>query len=122
MCVGFLTMTDAAKKAIDEVGPDTVAVLAQLGRFDLVALLLAAIGLILVAGGVFAFVNFRSIAKKHVIEEARSVAAAEAAIIANEYLQRELPELLKEYSEFFGQTKTSADAANEMAAAQEDPK
>lgn len=90
--------------------PELVEYMAQTGRFDLVSLLLAAIGLILVAGGIFAFVNFRSVAAKHAKEEAKKVAAIVSERVANEYLQRELPELLREYRDFMDTELTDEDA------------
>jgi len=68
---------------------DATAAAAQLGRLDLVSLLLAAIGLILVAGGVYAFINFRKIAREQATEEAKKTAEEVAELIVNEYLQRE---------------------------------
>lgn len=90
--------------------PELTQYMAQTGRFDLVSLLLASIGLILVAGGVFAFLNFKAMAKKHATAEAKIVAEQIAERVANEYLQRELPELLKEYREFMDQDLTDDDA------------
>lgn len=99
---------------------DVIAYAAQIGRLDLVSLLLAIVGLILVIGGVFAFLNFRSIAKTHAKDEAKTVAEAIAERVTNEYLQRELPELLKEYRSFFDSEEFTDEDANQMAGAQDD--
>lgn len=101
---------------------DAVAYAAQIGRLDLVSLILAAIGLILVFGGLFAFINFRSIAKSHAITEARSVAEATAERVTNEYLQRELPDLIDEYRSFFDSEDFTDADADQMAGAQDDKK
>jgi len=100
---------------------DVMGYAAQTGRLDLVSLLLAAIGLILVLGGLFAFINFRSIAKDHAVAEAARIAEATAERVTNEYLQRELPDLLEEYREFFdAEGEFSDDDADQMANAQDD--
>ena len=99
---------------------DAIAIASQLGRLDLVSLLLAVIGLILVIGGVFAFLNLRSVAKKVACEEARERAKEFAEKAANEYLQAELPDLLKEYSHLFGGNNISDDTADDIANAQEE--
>lgn len=93
---------------------------AQTGRLDLVSLLLAAIGLILVLGGLFAFINFRSIAKAHAVAEATKIAEATAERVTNEYLQRELRDLLEEYRTFFdSEGDLSDDDADQIANAQD---
>lgn len=92
---------------------------AQTGRLDLVSLILAAIGLILILGGVFAFLNFRSIAKAHAVTEATVVAEVIAERVTNEYLQRELPDLLEEYRTFFDSEDFTDDDADQMANAQD---
>ena len=56
---------------------DATAVAAQLGRLDLVSLLLTAIGLILVLGGVIAFMNVKSLAKDQATTVAEEVAEAQ---------------------------------------------
>ena len=107
----------------DEVIPgDAIAVAAQLGRFDLVSLLLAAIGLILVLGGLFAFFNFRALAKAQATAEATRVAEEVAERIANEYLQRELPDVVKAYRELLDSDAVTDEVADQMAGAQEDKK
>ncbi|MEX0365692.1 MAG: hypothetical protein AB3N22_06450 [Ruegeria sp.] len=99
---------------------DATAVAAQLGRLDLVSLLLAAIGLILVLGGLFAFFNFRSIARTQATQEATKVAEDVAERVANEYLQKELPDVIKAYREMMDSESVSDDLADQMAGAQDD--
>ena len=98
---------------------DATAIAAQLGRLDLVSLLLAAIGLILVLGGVFAFLNIRYVARAQAIEAATEVAEAVAERMSNEYLQKELPDLLSAYYDMMGSSEISDELADEMANAQE---
>ena len=81
---------------------DGIAKAAQLGRLDLISLLLAAIGLILVCGGFFAFLNFRSIAKAQATKEATRIAGDIAERTANEYLQNYLPEIMDAYKGYSG--------------------
>lgn len=99
---------------------DAIALASQLGRLDLISLLLAIIGLILVLGGVYAFMNFRSIAKTHAVTESRKVAEETAERVTNEYLQRELPDLLEAYRSFGDSQDVTDDAADRMANAQDD--
>ena len=116
---------------------------AQTGRLDFVSLILASIGIILVFGGLFSFVNFRSLAKKQAVEvatkvaedvatkvaevvaakfaeeKATKVAEEEAERAVNEYLQKELPELVNQYMEFTVMEPFSNDDADEIASAQD---
>jgi len=98
---------------------DAIQAAAQLGRLDLVSLLLTAIGLILVAGGVFAFINFRSIARKQATDEARKIAGPVAEQIANEYMQKHLPDIIKAYGKMMDSDAVSDDLAKQMADAQD---
>lgn len=91
---------------------------AQLGRFDLVSLLLAVIGILIALAGVIAFINFRSVARRQAKEEAQRIAAETAERTANEYLQAELPKLLEEYRELFG-SNCSSEEIDKIAKAQE---
>lgn len=105
---------------MDEIKQSAIGFAAQTGRLDLISLILAAISLTLVLGGVFAFLNFRSIAKAHAVTEATKVAEATAERVTNEYLQRELPDLLEEYREFFDSEGDFTDEdADQMANAQD---
>ena len=92
---------------------------AQTGRLDFVSLILASIGIILVFGGLFSFVNFRSLAKKQAEEVATKVAEEKAEQAANEYLQRELLKLVNQYMEFTRIEPFSNDDADEIASAQD---
>ncbi len=102
-----------------EAATTVVQFAAQTGRLDLVTLLLAIVSTILVLGGVFAFLNFRSIAKAHAIAQARETAEATAERVTNEYLQRELPDLLEAYRSFLNSDDISNEAADQMAVAQD---
>ena len=92
---------------------------AQTGRLDFVSLILASIGVILFFGGLFFFVNFRSIAKKQAEEEATKVAENIAERVANEYLQREPPRIIDQYREFTGSEPFTNDDADQIANAQD---
>ena len=98
---------------------DATAAAAQLGRLDFISSLLAAIGLILVLGGAFAYVNFRSLARSQAKDEAKKVAEEVAERIANEYLQRELPDIIEPYIGMMGIGENSDDSAGNMAETQE---
>lgn len=107
---------------VQKTAQDALEVAAQLGRLDLVSLLLAIVSLILVFGGLYAFLNFRAIAKAHAVREAREVAEATAERVTNEYLQRELPDLLDAYRSFLDSGDVSDEDADDMAEAQENGK
>lgn len=103
-----------------EGAKDALKIAAQLGRLDFASLLLAIVSTILVLGGIFAFLNFRSIAKAHAIAQAKETAEATAERVTNEYLQRELPDLLEAYRNFLDSDDVSDEAADQMASAQDD--
>ena len=84
---------------------DIVAIAAQLGRLDFVSSLLAGIGVVLVLGGIFAFINFRGLAKTQAKKEAEKVSKEIAEKVANSYLQEELPKIYKEYMDLFEQNR-----------------
>ncbi|MCY4241941.1 MAG: hypothetical protein OXD36_09385 [Rhodobacter sp.] len=98
---------------------DAIAVAGQLGRLDAVSLLLAAVGVVLVLGGVFAFINFRSIARSQAEKEANAVAKEVSERIANEYMQRELPNVIKSYREMMEGENVLNEQANRFADSQE---
>lgn len=93
----------------------------QLGRLDFASLLLASVSTILVLGGIFSYFNFRSIAKAQAAEEAQKIAENTAERVTNEYLQRELPDLLSVYRSMLDSDGLSDQQANRMADAQENP-
>jgi len=76
---------------------DSITLATELGRLDLVSLLLTAIGLVLVVGGVFAFLNLREVARKQATEEAAKIAEEIAERKANEYLQDNLHDIVEDY-------------------------
>lgn len=109
--------------ALLEVCKDTSAITIanQIGRLDFASLLLASVSTILVLGGIFSFLNFRSIAKAQAAEEAKKIAENTAERVTNEYLQRELPDLLSAYRSMLDSDDLSDQQANQMADAQENP-
>ena len=76
---------------------DSIAMAAQLGRLDFVSALLGGIGVLLVLGGLYGFLNFRTIAKRQATEVATRVAEELAERKANEYLQDKLPVIVDAY-------------------------
>jgi hypothetical protein len=107
------------ESVLDEVKHSAIEFAAQTGRLDLVSLLLTLVSLILVVGGVIAYLNFRSIAKQHAITEATKVAEVTAERATNEYLQKELPDLLEAYRSFLNSEGMSDDEADELGSAQD---
>ncbi|MBF9059105.1 hypothetical protein HKCCSP123_07910 [Rhodobacterales bacterium HKCCSP123] len=103
----------------DEVVTSVVEFAAQTGRLDFVSLLLAIVSTILVLGGIFAFLNFRSIARTQAIAQAKETAEATAERVTNEYLQRELPDLMEAYRSFLGSEDVTDEVADRMAVAQD---
>ena|SRR5579872_6968396 len=97
---------------------DALSVASQLGRLDLVTILLGVISVLIVFGGIVAFFEVRSKAKKAAIEAAAGVAATTAEGVANKYLQDQLPLILQEYQDLI-KSMVNADIANDIANAQE---
>jgi len=94
---------------------DVIQYASQLGRLDFISALLAAIGVIMVFGGIFAFLNIRSKSEKI----AGEVATIKAEKVANKYLQNNLPMIIEAYDEFI-QHQVNASIADKIALAQED--
>lgn len=105
------------------VGTDQLHLATQLGRLDLVSIVLAAIAIILVFGGVFAFYNFRGVAKKAARAEVRAISQeitdssktiAEDTAVA--FLQNELPNMVSDYRDIAKNTitKENAEASTEQ--------
>ena len=109
----------------DQPPADVIQYAAQLGRLDLVSVSLAILAILMGLGGLVAFLDLRSTAKRHARREARILAEATAERVTNEYLQRELPKVIKAYIELerdsssFSQVNEDA-SANAIAAAQDD--
>jgi hypothetical protein len=87
----------------------------QIGRLDFVSALLACIGVLMVFGGIFAFLNIRGISQS----VAREVATETAEKVTNKYLQDNLPIIIEAYDEFI-EHQVNASVANQIAMAQED--
>jgi len=115
---------------------DVIATAVQLGRLDFVSMLLTIVGIIIVVGGVFAFINVHRIAKSQATEEAKKVAPEEARKAAekvaervaentamkeaqrvvNKYLRDELPDMIIAAAGMVASQTTSDD---DFAGAQE---
>ena len=94
----------ARRSKLQNMGDQTVdAVLraAQLGRLDLVSLLLAVLGILIALAAFYTFMNVRSIARNQATEVAEQVSREIAEDVANQYLQVELPNILSSNLELF---------------------
>lgn len=98
---------------------DAVALASQLGRLDLVSLLLAVLGLLLALGGIVAFLNLRGIARTVAREEAKTQISATVEEQAIAYMQAELPSLVEAYIELARNAATD-EKADAIAKAQDD--
>jgi hypothetical protein len=87
---------------------------AQTGRLDFISTLLACISVLMVFGGVFAYINIQSKAEN----TAKDAAEKKAEEVANFYLQKNLTSILESYEQFIRQHVTAV-AADEIARAQE---
>ena len=97
---------------------DAVTCAAQTGRLDLVSALLACIGILLVLGGIFGFLNIRTKASSVAQEVAREEAKKVAESVANVYIQENLPKILESYRELIEKQVNSA-VADQIALSQE---
>ena len=108
---------DAIK--MDATSADAILQAAQLGRLDLVSLLLTVLGIFIALAAFYAFVNVHRIAKKQATDVAETVSREIAENAANRYLQEELPNILSSNLELFrGVGDQSADG---IAEAQQRP-
>lgn len=97
---------------------DSIWFAAQLGRLDFVSLLLAVVALILGLGGIFAFFNFRNIAKRQASEVAEATAKEVADKVAHEYMSNQYSELLRNYLNFASAMEISDKEADEISKSQ----
>ena len=90
-------MDDAtvARCLVDGLCPSAIALAGQLGRLDLVSLLLAIMAIVLTLGGLFAFLNLRQIAKRVAEAEVKRIAKDVARQTAQSYIQSEADSLLE---------------------------
>ena len=102
----------------NQVIESAVEFAAQTGRLDLASLLLAIVAIIMALGGIYAFINFRSIAKKIADEVATEVATKKAEEIANQYLQNSLPDIISSYETFI-RSHVEASIADQIQTSQE---
>lgn len=98
---------------------DSISVATQLGRLDFISALLAVLGILIAIVSIYAFFNFRAVARKQASEEAKTIAAEIAEKTVNEYLQDEMPKIIDEYRSLLFGDHDEADEANEIALAQE---
>ena len=104
---------------LDGVTQTATEIAAQTGRLDFLSALLASISVALVLGGIFAFLNFRQLAKKHAKKEATEVAKNVAERVVNKYLQENMVHIIDAYKNGFTGTHTMTDdQADEMGLAE----
>lgn len=104
-------------KLDDLIASDAISIAAQLGRLDFLNATLASIAIALVLGGVFSFLNFRSIARKTAIREAQRQATHVAENVTNEYMQKNLAPIVETYASFYDDGLTD-DTAEGFSTAQ----
>ena len=96
-----------------------VQVASGVGLLHLVSVLLAIVAIILAVAGVYAFFNFRGVARRQAREEARKIASEVAEKAAIGHLERELPKMVAEYHELV-RNSAANEMADEIAKAQDD--
>lgn len=94
---------------------DALVAALQLGRLDLITGILAALGIILVFGGVFSYFHFRHVAES----EAREVAERVAGEKAKERMEQEMPSIVQNLYYIMQDGSVSDTDADRMAEAQE---
>lgn len=102
-----------------EVAQSAAEFAAQTGRLDFVTSLLASISVMMVFGGLFAWMNVASKAEK----VAKEAAEKKAEEIANSYIQQNLPGIIQSYDEFIRAGNPAIGSsidADQIARAQED--
>jgi len=98
---------------------DTIQYVAQTGRLDLVSALLACVAIMMMFGGVFAFLNIRYTAKKISEKVAEKIAKVETEKHVNIYIQKHLPSIISAYQSFI-EASIEGSVADHIAAIQED--
>lgn len=110
-----MSVADAANTAAS----DALVVAHEMGRLDLVTLLMAAITVMLALGAIYAFFDVRQTAKRVAREVANAVGARAAEAAATSYMERELPRLISQYQEL-ARNAVNPDEANAIAGAQDE--
>ena len=85
---------------------------------SLAALVVSALGLVLILGGVFAFLNIRSRASSVARKTAEKVSKQVAEEASNLYIQKNLPAIIQEYVKMM--QGASGAQANQIAKAESD--
>lgn len=93
---------------------DSIQYAAQIGRLDFVTVVLAAVTVTLATGGVIAFFNIKSNAKKIAEKVAEQHSKEVAERVANEYMQKNLPDIIQAYDQL-GKNSAERDVSNEIA-------
>jgi hypothetical protein len=109
------------ERAVDlaNLKPDTISVLAQLGRFDLVSMLLACIGILIALGAIVGYIQVtakvKTAATKAAVDEPRKIAETEA----REEVRKIVPSMLRRLMEDIDKENTAAGASGSDDAIQE---
>lgn len=85
----------------------------------LLAVLLAALGILLIVASGIAYINFRDAAKIKAEETARIVAAQVAESVANQYIATNLPAIVQEYARVMPVVEGASGAMGDKIAQQE---
>ena len=90
----------------------------EAGRLDLVSVILATISIALVLSGIFGLISIHNRSKKVAEEVAAKVAHERAEYHTNDYLQKNLWEIIISY-DVFAKNSVSSELANKIAGEQE---
>lgn len=93
---------------------DSVQLATETGRLDFLSAVLACLAIILVVAGIFAFLNLRALARSAAREESQKTAERAAV----EYLQKELPTIVKEYRKL-AENAVTAEQADQLVEGEE---
>lgn len=105
----------------DPMSQDAIALASQLGRLDLVSLLLTIVGITIIVVGWIAYIDFRNLAQSRAETVAKDIAEKVAERAANEYLQRELPDVVETYADYLKDSDPISDqSAEELSSTQEE--
>ena len=111
---GKIRITDAMTPCTQDV----IQYASQLGRLDLVTLLLTCLGVVIAVFGLVGFNYIKHKAQTIAEETAREIAHEKCERLVNEYIQKEMPQLLQEQREF-AQNLVQSNMADLIAGAQE---
>lgn len=97
---------------------DVISYAAQIGRLDYVTTSLTILGIFIGLAAILSFIHFRRVAKKEAKEVSKKVAEKVAERVTNQYIQKELLEILRANAHLFN-GNIGDDDADSIANAQE---